>query len=114
MSFNRENVEWQSKDGTWNLGFFEVVWEGSEEDGEDPEWDVEYDMSAFEWVTTGHPTQQAASRAWTGSNPGCSTVVPYSPDTAEACDRYDRMATDLRNRRLAAPKVARAAGFGRW
>lgn len=38
MSVNRENVIWQSADGTWNRGFYAYdTW------GEDHEWDVEYD-----------------------------------------------------------------------
>lgn len=98
MSFNRDNVEWQSADGTWNLGFFEVVWEGDEADGEDPEWDVEYDMTAFEWVTTGHRSQQAARNAWRGANPGGSIEVPHSADTATETATYDRMASALRAR----------------
>ncbi|AXV10059.1 hypothetical protein DVS28_b0289 (plasmid) [Euzebya pacifica] len=114
MSFHRENIAWQSKDGTWNLGFFEVVWEGSEEDGEDPEWDVDYDMSAFEWVTTGHPTQMAARRAWNGSNPGSSMTCRHTPGTAQQCDRYDRMAADLRARRRESRNTLPATGFVRW
>ena len=73
-SFNRENVSWQSPNGTWNLGFFEVVWEGDE----DPEWEVEYDFDHFEWVSTGHDTQNEADDAWDGSNP-CLLYTSPSP-----------------------------------
>lgn len=94
MSFNRENVTWQSKDGTWNLGFFTVAWEG---DG-DPEWDVEYDKSSFGWVTHGHATERAASDAWDGANPGGSWVYRWSEDARERIEELDAMRDALRNR----------------
>lgn len=65
MSFNRENIVWESADGTWSRGFYEVVWQGEG----DPEWDVEYGNN-FSCVTTGHPTEDAACAAWQGANPG--------------------------------------------
>lgn len=86
MSFNRENVAWQSQDGTWNRGFYEVLWVG-----EDPEWDVEYG-SDFEWVTTGHATEEASWAAWDGANPGGGWVVAHSEETADECARYDKLA----------------------
>ena len=86
MSFNRENVVWQSEDGTWNRGFYEVVWTG-----DDPEWDVEYG-SDFEWVSTGHATEEAACNSWDGANPGGHWSVDYTPETAAECARYDEKA----------------------
>jgi hypothetical protein len=88
MSFNRENVTWQSEDGTWNLGFLEVVWVG-----EDPEWDVEYG-DGFDWVSTGHSSQEAAYAAWDGANPGGGWVVAYTPETAAECGRNDVRASE--------------------
>ena len=87
MSFNRENVVWESKDGRWNRGFYEVVW--TDPDG-DPEWDVEYG-SDFEWVSTGHMTEERAERSWDGANPGGHYVVRYAGNEAE-CDGYDEKA----------------------
>lgn len=92
VSFSRENVTWQSKDGRWNLGFFETTWVGSESDGYDPEWDVEYDFSKFEWVSTGHATEQAAHDSWDGANPGGGIgPVPYKGNSKD-CKEYDAMA----------------------
>lgn len=87
MSLHRENVTWQSADGTWNLGFYEIVWQGSG----DPEWDVEYG-DAFWWVTTGHPTEDDATRAWEGCNPGGTSVLAYSVEAAAECLMYDEKA----------------------
>ena len=96
MSFSRENVQWQSKDGKWNIGFFATTWVGSESDGYDPEWDVEYDFDRFSWVSTGHATQEAAWDAWKGANPGGSTIVERGayPGSEQNCDRYDEMAAE--------------------
>lgn len=91
MSFNREGVVWQSQDGTWGYGLFREAWVGSEADGCDPEWDVEYDMAAFGWATVGHPTLEAAWKAWTGANPGGYSSQSYSADTASLAAMYDAM-----------------------
>ena len=64
MSFHRENVIWESADGTWSRGFFRVRWTG-----DDPEWDVEYDYGSFEWVSTGHASERAAHRRFTTRMP---------------------------------------------
>lgn len=99
MSFNRENVVWQSSDGTWSRGFFTVheMWDVEDFD---PEWDVEYDTSTFEWASVGHATEEAAYAAWDGANPGGSTVLEWTadPGTQARCARYDVMAADLRER----------------
>jgi hypothetical protein len=88
MSFNRENVIWESEDGSWNRGFFYVRWTG-----DDPEWDVEYDFDAFEWVSTGHPDERAAHASWQGANPGGGYVVSYEGNEDE-CAQYDEMAQE--------------------
>lgn len=83
VSFHRENVVWQSEDGTWNRGFYtanEQFWI----DDYDPEWDVDYDYSSFDSVSTGHPTKQAALDSWTGANPGGHTeAAPSAARLAE-------------------------------
>ena len=88
MSFNRENVIWESADGTWNRGFFRVRWTG-----DDPEWDVEYDYDSFEWVSTGHADERSAHNSWHGSNPGGYDLIAYD-NNPEWCDEYDEMAQD--------------------
>jgi hypothetical protein len=91
MSFHRENTIWQSSDGTWNRGFYWVSWVDSEGD---PEWDVEYDYSRLEWVSTSHSTEEAAHASWDGANPGGYDMFVASdgPDSAAACERLDKMA----------------------
>ena len=91
MSWNRDNVIWQSADGSWNRGFYKVVWTG-----DDPEWDVEYDYDQFEWVSTGHASEEDADDSWNGSNPGMSTIVEYDGNEDD-CDKYDKMALDYEN-----------------
>jgi len=94
MSFNRENVTWESTDGTWNMAFFRVAWEGSEADGYDPEWDVEYDYEKFDLYVYAEkqPTPDAAYQYVTSrtSNPGGGWVVSRRINV-EDCDKYDKM-----------------------
>ena len=95
MSFNREGVLWQTEDGTYRYGLFTVTWEGSEADGYDPEWDVEYDYDSFEWVGAPKATEQAARDTWRGANPGGYWMPEKgSKETA----RYDRMAAEYDKR----------------
>lgn len=79
MSFNRENVVWQSGDSFY-IGFFScsVI-------GDDPEWDVEYDYSLFQWASGPHDSEEDALLSWDGANPG-----GYILDTKGA-DIYDPM-----------------------
>lgn len=94
MSCNRENVIWQSADGRWNRGMYDFhIW------GDDPEWDVEYDMGRFHWVSTGHETEQAAADSWDGANPGGATVVAHTDPTAAMCAEFDQMARNCDNDR---------------
>lgn len=97
MSFNRENVIWQSADGTWGRGFYESSSTGSYDDEEyDPEWDVDYDYDRFEWVSVGHSTEQAARASWDGENPGGSASFAFGDSgmfTSEPiAPRFDDMA----------------------
>lgn len=79
MSTGHENVVWQSSDGTWSRGFY-LAQRYYGDDDSDPE--VEYDQNEFEWVSTGHPTEQAAHASWRGANPGHSTSLaqPTTPE----------------------------------
>lgn len=94
MSFNRENIVWPSKDGSWNRGFFTFYNTSSGED-HDPEWDVDYDWNSFWWVSTGHATEDEAHAAWDGANPGGCQLVHAYADDPEWCDQLDKMAADL-------------------
>lgn len=97
MSFNRENVIWQNPDGKWRLGFFTAHDFGGwdDDDDYDPEWDVDYDYGSFEWVSRPAPDSEAAYRQWDGANPGGHSICSYSPETAEQCKEYERMAQAL-------------------
>jgi hypothetical protein len=92
VSCNRENVTWQSEDGTWSIGFYAYHSTGDpmSEDWDD-EWDVEYEDD-FHWVSTGHSDEDSAYQSWHGANPGGTIIVPFSPETAEECRRMDSMA----------------------
>lgn len=85
MSFNRENVTWQSANGTWNLGFYTVHESFGFGDDDD-------DYDSFEWVTTGHATKDAAQSSWKGSNPGAWRIVTYSAESDEHVAELDEMA----------------------
>jgi hypothetical protein len=87
MSKNRENVIWQSRDGTWNRGFFDYVVTGP-----DDEWDVEYDHQTFNWVATDLPSENAAREAWHGANPGGYQRVPWDEKNHAEIERYEKMA----------------------
>jgi len=100
MSFNRENILWQSADGTWSHGFYECHEsrrgrDDDDEDSFDPEWDVEYNHGALEQVSCGHPSEDAALQSWRGANPGGCTVLSYHPDSAAEVAQLDDMAAEL-------------------
>lgn len=98
MSVNRENEIWQSADGTWSRGFYAHYNVGDTSDPEwDHEWDVEYE-DYFWTVTTGHPTEDAAWRAWTGANPGGASILSYDEGSAAECARLDAMAQEVKNK----------------
>jgi len=87
MSFNRENILWQSADGTWSHGFYEC--HGGDE------WDVVYNHDVLEYASCGHPTEDAALQSWRGVNPGGCTVLSYHPGSAAEVAKHDDMAAEL-------------------
>lgn len=92
MSFNRENVIWQSPDGTWNRAFFDHYSTASYDDDDyDPEWDVEY-TDSFEWVSTGHSTKSQAERSWGGANPGGQSTYEFGDDTKDDIAEFELQA----------------------
>lgn len=94
MSCNRESVAWQSKDKSWSIGFYSFTSHGSESDGYDHEWDVEYDYHNFSWVSTGHKTSDEAERAGSRvhGNSGGSQVVRWHKDNLKEIASYEEMA----------------------
>ncbi len=113
MSFCRENVCWQSEDGTWSLGFFRVAW--VDYDG-DPEWDVEYDFESFEWLTVGHRSSDAANQAWDGANPGGGWEYEWDPTNERSVKeiaRYNKMAEAFKLANPYRPPTREEAYYGR-
>jgi hypothetical protein len=96
MSFHRENVIWQSPNGTWSRGFYDFFYTG-----DDPEWDVEYDMTVFNWCSTGHATEDEAHASWNGANPGGYHFYPYKGETNSIAKELDLMAKLYREERQA-------------
>ncbi len=97
MSKNRENVIWQSADGTWSRGFYEDYPTKSYDDEDyDDEWDVEYNYDSFSWVSVGHLTEQGAVASWDGTNPGSSVVYAFGesdwPNEPPVAEKFDEMA----------------------
>lgn len=82
MSKNRENVVWQSKNGSWNIGFYEVIENASSwnDEDHDDEWDVEYNENSFALLLQNHSTAEsvveAADSRW--GNPGSHTIYAYT------------------------------------
>jgi hypothetical protein len=92
MSFNRENIIWQSDDGSWNRGFFKAT-----VTGDDPEWDVVYDYAVFEWARTGMESVDEADSCWPGLNPGGFEVLRKHPATHRRRSFYDTIAKEWGN-----------------
>lgn len=94
MSWNHESVAWQSKDKTWSIGFYPSTFNGNEVDGDDPEWDVDYDYYRFEWVSTGHSTSDAARQAGYNhyGNFGSPDLFPWRKDLASDIANFEEMA----------------------
>lgn len=113
MSFNRENITWQSEDGTWNRGFYSCFDNYSSDDEDyDPEWDVDYDYDSFEWVSTGHATEQGAWNSWNGANPGGGDMRPWNAQDAEENARLDDMAFIHQEQEKRMHEKDKKAGWG--
>lgn len=99
MSFNRENVSWESKNGKWNIGFYSFYSTGAQDgDEEDSEWDVDYSWDSFWFVSTGHNTKMEAMNAYLRQhgNPDGGQTSQYKGNSAEN-KRYDAMAYAFNN-----------------
>ena len=103
MSYYWENVIWQSKDGSWNRGYFHRISMASspsawndDEYGYDSEWDDEFDFSYFDYLSTGMSSKDAAWDFEPQGNPGSANVIPYAGNSKH-CKHYDLMAHWHRN-----------------
>ena len=93
MSVNRKHVVWQSKNGLWNIGFWDYYNINEDDEDFDYEWDVEYYDDEFNWVSRGHATSDKAEDSWDGANPGgADDIVEYSDQTAAECEKLDALA----------------------
>lgn len=119
MSVYRENVIWQSPNGTWNRGFHPISHHecGMSDDCENaPEhdWCAEFDHDSFEWVSGGHATEEQAAESWTGSNPGGHTGCSYDPNDKASRDQvahYEDMAAVLCEEQAAAGRARGGWGY---
>lgn len=90
MSFNRENVTFQTADGKWNIGFWNFYETNSYRDEDfDAEWDVEYIYDGFWFSSVGHATPEKAYEAYcrNHSNPAGTEILTYE-DNEELCNIY--------------------------
>lgn len=95
MSYHWENVIWQSKDGSWNRGFYKRIsmapMGGHYDEEYDSEWDDDFDFGTFDYAKTGFPSETAAANWQPGANPGGFEVVPYRGNSKE-CKALDQLA----------------------
>lgn len=96
MSYHWENTIWQSKDGSWNRGFYTripgAIPETRESDEDyDSEWDDDFDLSSFDYLKTGFRTVEEAQRWQPGANPGGWDEISYAGNSQE-CKRLDELA----------------------
>ncbi|KDN85705.1 hypothetical protein [Kitasatospora cheerisanensis] len=98
MSRTRENVTWQSKDGSWNIGFYAFTghWEYGDgnHDEFDPEWDVDYHKDEFWFLSTGHPNPEAAYEAYCAEepNPGYTMILAWTAENASRIEELEAIA----------------------
>lgn len=95
MSKSRENVCWQSREGTWSVGFYDFDYTSDEQDPDfDDEWDVDF-HDRFRWASTGYASLDDAtdaSDALGEANPGGGMIVRWSEQAADQIAELDRRA----------------------
>ncbi|MEU5385960.1 hypothetical protein [Kitasatospora cineracea] len=94
MSLNRENVTWQTENGTWSIGFYDYEEPCEPDEDYSYEWDVEYTRNRFGWLSTGHPDWGSAMAAYCeyNANPGGGTILRRTPDNAAEIARCEELA----------------------
>lgn len=103
MSKYHEHVTWQTQDGKWSIGFYRSYLTSSTED------DVDFDLNAFQFASSGHATPEDAERSWRGPNPGYSYHLPYSDDDPainqlnKMCAEYHQKQKDIKQARASRP-----------
>lgn len=97
MSYNWENVTWQSKDGSWNRGYFKnMLAIGSDDSYDEAKWNTSFSFDEFAVVRTGFSTQDEADRWEPYGDPGMVRVFPYEGN-AFICEVFDSMGFHFRD-----------------
>lgn len=92
MSYHHEFMVWQNENGTWNAALFKTFPLPMDREIEDPEWETEWDHTAFSMSTHGHLTPESARQKLTrGSNWGQEEDRIAWAEDPEACKQYDKM-----------------------
>lgn len=96
MSYHWENAIWQSKDGSWNRGYYKRISRADspnawEDEDYDSEWDDDFDFSAFSMVQTGMRSEEEAWGYEPQGNPGFAEVSNYK-DHSRTCKHLDELA----------------------
>lgn len=94
MSYHWENVIWQSKDGSWNRGFYERISMGSsrwDDENYDSEWDDDFNFESFDYLKTGFRSEEDAANWKPTGNPGSFSLMAYAGNSKE-CKALDQLA----------------------
>lgn len=96
MSYNWDNVIWQSADGSWSRGYYERISRADspdswEDDDYDSEWDDDFTHDSFDTVRTGFLTEDAAFDWEPHGNPGSFWQIFYKGNSKE-CKALDQLA----------------------
>jgi len=97
MSYSWENVIWQSRDGSWNRGYFKRELPGSFDYNPDrDEYADDYDMDQFMSVITKVSYDEAGRFTGPFGNAGGAWEIEYKGNSSE-CKNYDRMAEEFKD-----------------
>lgn len=91
MSCHWENVTWESKDGSWNRGYYKRISYGTFSPNYDSEWDDDFDFTDFDYVKVGLSSENEALDYKPHGNPGGTNVIPYRGNSKE-CKDLDQLA----------------------
>lgn len=97
MSYHWENTIWESKDGSWNRGYFERISNPYSSDSDyDSEWDDDFNFEAFDYVKTGFKTEAEALQYTPNGNPGSWSTLHYAGNSKK-CKYLDQLAFFAKN-----------------
>lgn len=91
MSYHWENVTWESKDGSWNRGYYKRISSDTFSSDYDSEWDDDFDFSDFDYVKVGLSSENEALDYQPYGNPGGNHIIPYRGNSKE-CKELDQLA----------------------